>query len=193
MTPQHQLFIFFAEMASQQLTKTESLSASQQVLLWLTRTSMSDVSGVSSVKNLVQSKVSRSTAVSRTGSDRMQRNFSTSGFEAGPASSMVAGPTSGAAGGPPMRKCETVIALSGMHSSASSTASNSRSNRKSHFHNSESGKRSPMSVLRNLAYRGGKSSSKFDHLQGKHQQHSQFRHSQTVTNRSNCESPFPVS
>ena len=36
-----------------QLTKTEALSARQQVALWLTRTSMSDLSSMPSIKNIV--------------------------------------------------------------------------------------------------------------------------------------------
>ena len=48
---------FFSDWPSNQLTKTEALSGSQHVVLWLTRTSMSDMPSVPSLKNLVQSSL----------------------------------------------------------------------------------------------------------------------------------------
>ena len=48
---------YFSDWPSNQLTKTEALSGSQHVVLWLTRTSMSDMPSVPSLKNLVQSSL----------------------------------------------------------------------------------------------------------------------------------------
>ena len=51
------VLFYFSDWPSNQLTKTEALSGSQHVVLWLTRTSMSDMPSVPSLKNLVQSSL----------------------------------------------------------------------------------------------------------------------------------------
>ena len=113
------------------MTKTEALSGSQHVVLWLTRTSMSDMPSVPSLKNLVQSSlfgagsnsaqagsVHRSSSNSvkpyKNSSNPIQRNFSTKSFL-----KLHKEETDET----PIRKCETVIALSGMSSSSSTTSS----------------------------------------------------------------------
>jgi len=138
---------------SNQLTKTEALSGSQHVVLWLTRTSMSDMPSVPSLKNLVQSSLFGESSNNTTGSGNrrsksygknssnhnntnpIQRNFSTKSFL-----KMHKDEDTAEA---PMRKCETVIALSGMSSSSSTTSSSKRQK--------SSVVKSPLSVFKNLS------------------------------------------
>ena len=109
----------FSDWPSNQLTKTEALSGSQHVVLWLTRTSMSDMPSVPSLKNLVQSSLFGESSNNTTGSGNrrsksygknssnhnntnpIQRNFSTKSFL-----KMHKDEDTAEA---PMRKCETVI------------------------------------------------------------------------------------
>lgn len=193
------LTIFFSDWPSNQLTKTEALSGSQHVVLWLTRTSMSDIPSVPSLKNLVQSSLfgataggpSSSTAASQTSrglnssktpnktADPIQRNFSTKSFstkldhEEEPSASI--------------RKCETVIAISGM----SSTASYSKPSKSSAI-------KSPLShVFKHLS--GSKNSKSNPLAQEEATTQGQVEPSKappqpppSESGRA-CESPFPVS
>jgi len=140
---------------SNQLTKTEALSGSQHVVLWLTRTSMSDMPSVPSLKNLVQSSLfgENSNNGGRSGQrssnsvkpfgknssnhngNPMQRNFSTKSFLKLHKEEDTADA--------PMRKCETSIALSGMSSSSSTISSSKR--QKSNV------VKSPLSVFKHLS------------------------------------------
>jgi len=54
-----------SDFLSQLTTKTEALSARQQVALWLTRTSMSDLSSMPSLKNLVSSTTAAASGASQ--------------------------------------------------------------------------------------------------------------------------------
>lgn len=114
----------------QALTKTESLSARQQVALWLTRTSMTDLSSVPSLKSLVQAGTTQTQTTPTEKSPRVpfkniiQRNYSAKSL----VGNLSFGFGKGGKGGTenseteetdkmmhsPIRKCETVLALSGM-------------------------------------------------------------------------------
>lgn len=156
-----------SEWPSNQLTKTEALSGSQHVVLWLTRTSMSDLPSVPSLKNLVQASVFGSNSVrikphskgsSSEKNSAIQRNFSTKSFLKYDREDDHAEP--------PLRKCETVIALSAMSSSSSTTSQKKAKKQPS----------SPLNVFKHLSNKVTKSSDNGSTTQG-------------VT----CESPYPVS
>eukprot|EP00093_Oithona_nana_P009688 09688.XXX_96590_93889_1 [CDS] Oithona nana genome sequencing. len=152
------------EWPSNQLTKTEALSGSQHVVLWLTRTSMSDLPSVPSLKNLVQASVFGSNSVkikphkgsSSEKNSSIQRNFSTKSFLKYEREDDHAEP--------PLRKCETVIALSAMSSSSSTTSQKKAKKQPS----------SPLNVFKHLSNKVTKSSENGSTTQG-------------VT----CESPYP--
>ena len=154
------------EWPSNQLTKTEALSGSQHVVLWLTRTSMSDLPSVPSLKNLVQASVFGSNSVkikphkgsSSEKNSSIQRNFSTKSFLKYEREDDHAEP--------PLRKCETVIALSAMSSSSSTTSQKKAKKQPS----------SPLNVFKHLSNKVTKSSENGSTTQG-----------------ATCESPYPVS
>jgi len=117
---------------SSQFTKAEPLTAKQQVALWLTRTSTQDIHqefNVTSLRSLVNPgaqsnaakyKKSKLPCSSKHGggkSKEIHRNFSTK--------SLMERFTSGSGEGPgysPIRKCETVLALSEVQSEVQSLA-----------------------------------------------------------------------
>ena len=135
------------------------------MVLWLTRTSMSDLPSVPSLKNLVTASVfghqnsvkikphQKSTSEKNSS---IQRNFSTKSFLKYEREDQAE---------PPLRKCETVIALSQMSSSSSTTSQKKPKKPES-----------PMSVFKHLSNKVTKSSENGSASQG-------------VT----CESPYPVS
>ena len=139
--------ISVSDWPSNQLTKTEALSGSQHVVLWLTRTSMSTIPSVPSLKNLVQSSLfgpGNSADSNRSNSHRnsqsshnmkphkgsgvhsasafsnnpIQRNFSTKSF--------LKLRKDEDTEDLPIRKCNTALALSGMSSSSSNAGSSSK-------------------------------------------------------------------
>ena len=171
---------------SNQLTKTEALSGSQHVVLWLTRTSMSDIPSVPSLKNLVTSSVfgsgSRSGSLKhgsaahypKSSQNAIQRNFSTKSFLKF-SSKEEEDPDQA----PAIRKCETVIALSGMSSSSSTTSSRVKKSS------------SPMSVFNKLSAGG----SKINLVPTGVVSNDQNVATSTVAGApsTTCESPYPVS
>ena len=162
-----QLFSSFTEWPSNQLTKTEALSGSQHVVLWLTRTSMSDLPSVPSLKNLVHTSVFGSNSVkvkpqkgsSEKSSGGIQRNFSTKSFLKFQRDEEE----------PPLRKCETVIALSAMSTTSSTTSASQMRPKKPS---------SPLNVFKHLS---NKASS------------NKVPDSGSSQTGATCESPYPVS
>jgi hypothetical protein len=88
---------------------SEALSAKQQVALWLTRASVSDLSAVSSLKSLVfpASIARNATASDRRRGASIKRNHSTKSLA-------VVWPKDDPVSEEPIRKCETVIALTNL-------------------------------------------------------------------------------
>ena len=207
-----------------QLTKTEALSARQQVALWLTRTSMSDLSSMPSLKNLVQqqpcpkqkqnyyqqhrfaqnakrhqdttptrpSSLASNEKASKKRKKLIQRNYSTKSLMGGFSFSFGSRtPVRGSdknsndieEHSSPIRKCETVMALSGLTSNNSSVI-----NLKNKYHSNypmsqRQSRKSSMSLFKKLS-RGARKSSAANC--GTNTPHL------TSGLPSECESPYPV-
>ena len=186
-------------------TGEQPLTAKQQVALWLTRTSMSDLSSMPSLRSLVfprsstarqsqgghhhhhQSREKSKVKSGRRGGNskaEIHRNFSTksliNGYGSANRSDDVMSPS-------PIRKCETVIALSAGSETGTSAAGIS-----SRHQMQTRSKRSSLNLFKRLARRGGG---------GKAQQQQVHQHLSTGLrtphgamsfSESGCESPFRV-